>query len=400
MRGKDTNIIGISKMLFKVFVYKSLLSLFCLLFCVYLVSVIIFLILLKAMKYLKFFFVLGLAAAYVSFGFAADIYRDDELGHGLVCRTIDMGRDYEGDVVCTLVERPAPVPSDRGVLYLHGFNDYFFQVEMADRFNAEGYNFYALDLRKHGRSLRHWQRHCNLRDVSEFYADIDTALSIMADEGCRDIVLLAHSTGGLIASLYCNDNRDDLRVDALILNSPFLELNMGWFMRKIAMPVVAVFSRMAPDFMISQGVSTGYGESLLKGYHGEWIYDTDKKCMVSPDVSAGWVGGIYRAQKRVKEGLDIPCPVMVMYSDSSVVSDVWVQKMQRADAVLNVEDIAVYGRRLGKTVDLVRVKGGMHDLLCSAPGVRKAVYGKIFEWLHCNKTFARFFESVRVLPFG
>lgn len=330
--------------------------------------------------FLFLFFAVGCCSA-----FASDLYVADELGNGLVCRTVDMGSDYEGDVVCTLVKRQAPVPSDKGVLYLHGFNDYFFQVEMADMFNAEGYNFYALDLRKHGRSLRHWQKRCNMRDINEFYADIDTALSIMTDEGCRSIVLLAHSTGGLIASLYCNDRKDKLGVDALILNSPFLELNMGWFMRKVAMPVVAAASKLAPDMMIAQGASTGYGESLLKGYHGEWSYDTEKKCMVSPDVSAGWVGGIYRGQKRIKQGLDIPCPVMVMYSDSSIVSDVWIPQMQRADAVLNVEDIAEYGPRLGKMVDMVRVNNGMHDLLCSAPGVRKAVYRKIFEWLHCNK---------------
>lgn len=312
-------------------------------------------------------------------------YCDDVLEHGIVCRTIDMGRDYEGDVVCTLVKRPAPEVSDIGVLYIHGFNDYFFQTEMADLFNAGGYNFYALDLRKHGRSLRHWQRHCNMRDISEFYADIDTAIAIMKGEGCKKIVLLAHSTGGLIASLYCNDRKNNLKVDALILNSPFLELNMGWFMRKIAMPVVAAISGMAPDMMISQGISTGYGESLLRSYHGEWDYDTDKKCLVSPDVSAGWVGGIYRGQKRIRQGLDIPCPVMVMYSDSSVVSDEWIPEMQRMDAVLNVEDIAEYGLRLGKTVDMVRVNDGMHDLLCSAPSVRKAVYKKIFEWLRNNK---------------
>ena len=339
----------------------------------------------QVMIFKRVLFILPILVMSVFPSWADGGYCDDVLGHGIVCRTIDMGRDYEGDVVCTLVKRPAPEVSDIGVLYIHGFNDYFFQTEMADLFNAGGYNFYALDLRKHGRSLRHWQRHCNMRDISEFYADIDTAIAIMKGEGCKKIVLLAHSTGGLIASLYCNDRKNNLKVDALILNSPFLELNMGWFMRKIAMPVVAAISGMAPDMMISQGISTGYGESLLKAYHGEWDYDTDKKCLVSPDVSAGWVGGIYRGQKRIRQGLDIPCPVMVMYSDSSVVSDVWVPEMQHSDAVLNVKDIAEYGLRLGKTVDMVRVNDGMHDLLCSAPSVRKAVYKKIFEWLRNNK---------------
>lgn len=349
--------------------------------CCFVIFVFGYLIFIFIMLFYRVFLILALLTLAAVPAVAENGYVDDELGNGIVCRTLDMGRDYEGDVVCTLVKRPACTSSDMGVLYIHGFNDYFFQTEMADRFNACGYNFYALDLRKHGRSLRHWQKPCNMRDIEEFYADIDTALEIMEGEGCMDIVLLAHSTGGLIASLYCNDRAGGLKVDALVLNSPFLELNMGWFMRKVVMPVVAGFSGMAPDLMFSQGVSTGYGESLLRGYHGEWVYDTEKKRMVSPDVSAGWVGGIYRGQKRVRQGLDIPCPVMVMYSDSSIVSDVWVPEMQRADAVLDVEDIALYGPRLGKTVDLVRVNNGMHDLLCSSPGVREAVYKKIFAWV-------------------
>ena len=334
-----------------------------------------------AMVSYRNFFILQALLLFAAAPAEAGDYRNDELGNGIVCRTLDMGHDYEGDVVCTLIKRHAPEATGRGVLYIHGFNDYFFQTEMADRFNAEGYDFYALDLRKHGRSYRQWQRMCNFRDVEEFYADIDTALAIMGNEGCSEIVLLAHSTGGLIASLYCNDRKENLKAKALVLNSPFLELNMGWFMRKVAMPVVAAISEFAPDMMISQGISTGYGESLLEGQHGEWAFDTEKKRMVSPDVSAGWVGGVYRAQKRIKEGLDIPCPIMVMYSDSSVVSGHWIPEMQRADAVLNVADIAALGPRLGKDVYLVRVNDGMHDLLCSAAGVRKALYRKIFGWL-------------------
>ena len=40
------------------------------------------------------------------------------------------------------------------MLYLHGWNDYFFQTHLADAFAALGFDFYALDLRRYGRSLR------------------------------------------------------------------------------------------------------------------------------------------------------------------------------------------------------------------------------------------------------
>ncbi len=43
----------------------------------------------------------------------------------------------------------SPQNTQKAVLYIHGFIDYFFQTEMAEQFNQHGYDFYALDLRKY-----------------------------------------------------------------------------------------------------------------------------------------------------------------------------------------------------------------------------------------------------------
>ncbi|MBQ3555632.1 MAG: alpha/beta hydrolase, partial [Bacteroidales bacterium] len=93
---------------------------------------------------IKFNIVLISVILYCSYSHAQ--YKSDELDNGLLCRTIDMPDDYEGKVVCTLIKRDCEQKSKKALLYVHGFNDYFFQAEMADRFNAEGYNFYAVDL--------------------------------------------------------------------------------------------------------------------------------------------------------------------------------------------------------------------------------------------------------------
>ena len=66
---------------------------------------------------------------------------------------LPMPDDYEGKVIATLLRADSTAPSDRAVLYLHGYIDYFFQTHMAERFAGEEWNFYALDLRKYGRSL-------------------------------------------------------------------------------------------------------------------------------------------------------------------------------------------------------------------------------------------------------
>ena len=85
--------------------------------------------------------------------------------------------DYDGRVVTTLVRLPAGDAPRGAVLYVHGFIDYFFQRHMAERFAAEGYAFYALDLRKHGRSLLPHQHPCFCKDIAEYYGDITRALA-------------------------------------------------------------------------------------------------------------------------------------------------------------------------------------------------------------------------------
>ena len=98
-------------------------------------------------------------------------YQPDILGDGYQCRTLQLANDYEGEVVTTLVRKPPLPETDRALLYVHGYNDYFFQKELGDSLNAHGYNFYALDLRKYGRSLRPHQDAFFCKDLSEYFAD-------------------------------------------------------------------------------------------------------------------------------------------------------------------------------------------------------------------------------------
>ena len=80
--------------------------------------------------------------------------KTDVLGAPYTAESIELPADDEGPVVATLVSRPAPTATRRAVLHVHGYCDYFFNIELADFYVDRGYNFYALDLRKHGRSLR------------------------------------------------------------------------------------------------------------------------------------------------------------------------------------------------------------------------------------------------------
>ncbi len=190
----------------------------------------------------------------------------DILGAGYEAMTADLPDDAEGPVVATLVRHPATSPSTRAVLYLHGFSDYFHQVELAEFHANRGEDFYALDLRKYGRSLRPHQTPARMTDVADYYPELDAAVEFIVGEGHDHIVVNAHSTGGLIAVLWLQHRLDiggELApVRAVVLNSPFLDVPATWAVRTLAPRPFAVLAKNRPLMVLP---STG--PSLLPAQH-------------------------------------------------------------------------------------------------------------------------------------
>lgn len=307
---------------------------------------------------------------------------DTTLGNGFEMRYVDQGRDYSGPVRSTIIRKLTAdsCASRRGVLYVHGFNDYFFQADMADRFVVSCYSFYAVDLRKYGRSIIKGQSLFQVRDMKEYFPDIDSALVQMQTDGINEVVLMGHSTGGLTTSLYMNNHPDKV-VKVLVLNSPFLDWNQSPLQERVLVPIVDFVGRWLPGIKISQGESHVYSNSLLKGRGGEWRYNTDWKLIQSPDVTTGWIRAIDLAQNWLQKYSDIDVPVLLMHSDSTYRDSDPLSKSHSSDAVLDVTDISRYGRRLGPQVTEVIVKGGLHDLALSRKGVRNAMFDYMFYWL-------------------
>lgn len=306
-------------------------------------------------------------------------WRTDVLGDDYVQQTIQMPDDYSGKVVSTVVKKTDNPQGEAAVLYVHGYNDYFFQRELGDSVVAHGMAFYGVDLRKYGRSLLDGQTRFEVKNMKEYFADIDSAISVMQREGYSKIVLMGHSTGGLTTSYYMTVHHSDRpMVKALVLNSPFLDMNLSKFQEKILVPFVSIlpFKKMK----ISQGHSSAYAQSLLSKYHGEWDYNTDWKLEVSPAVTVGWLSAIHRGHRFLHRKANVSVPVLLMHSNRSV-GGTWTKAHNAGDAVLDVDDIAKYGRKLGPNVTEKVITDGMHDLILSRKDVRDSVYKIVFEWL-------------------
>jgi len=286
----------------------------------------------------------------------------------------EMRPDYEGRVICTLIERKAKKKSNKAFLYLHGFNDYFFDDHLAEWANKKGMNFYALELRKYGRSILPHQKPNDFRDYHEYFEDIDQALDhIRNTDHNQQVIFMGHSTGGLLATLYAHYHCSEKTLNAIILNSPFFEFNVPAILKLTFVPLMTALGKRYPGIPSPVGLDKGYGYSLHKNYEGEWDYDLKLKPIEGFKIHASWIRGIRKAQAEVKKRLNIPCPVLVMYSASSVKPGNFRPDMKHADSVLNVEDIEHYAHGLGNNVEYAVFEGGLHDLLLSKKSVREHV---------------------------
>jgi alpha-beta hydrolase superfamily lysophospholipase len=317
----------------------------------------------------------------------------DELGAGYEQRTIALGSDPDGEgtIEATLVRHTPPTKPEAAVLYVHGFSDYFFQTEMAEFFTERGFAFYALDLRKCGRSRREGQTGHYVSDLALYDRELDESLAIIrAETGDLPVLLSAHSTGGLIVPLWLDRlNRrpggtTGAGIVGLVLNSPWFDLQGKPWMRTIGTKVIGVVARFKPRSMIKLPPTDAYGTSLHVSAHGEWEFNTAFKPLNGFPVSFGWLTAVRRGQARLHRGLDIGVPSLVLRSTRSTFARSYSPAVDDSDAVLDVRQIARWAGCLGDAVSVVPIQGARHDVFISKDGPRKAAYAAVDAWLQAQ----------------
>ncbi|MGL6235415.1 MAG: alpha/beta hydrolase [Segniliparus sp.] len=313
--------------------------------------------------------------------------------------TIPLGDDPdgEGEIFATLVKHVPPDAdgAPRGaVLHVHGYNDYFFQRGLAEHFAARGYRFYAVDLRKCGRSRRPWLTPHYSSDFAQYDVDIRAALETIQAElgpafpgGAVSTLVHGHSTGGLIAPLaVARERRDPASaasrlVRGLVLNSPFVELPAPAPLRFVAKGLAETVGRLAPMLTLPQGGLGAYGESLHKDYRGEWDYSLERKPLLGPPLRLGWLRAVTRAQREWHHGVDVGVPALVLHSDRSYLSGSDPEKLDSSDAVLDVSHIKRWAGFLTPQTDVVQIPQARHDVFLSRAEARTRAYAALDQWL-------------------
>ena len=308
-------------------------------------------------------------------------YQTDILGEDYQQLTLNFADDYDGKVVATLVRKKAAQATKKAVLYIHGFCDYFFQTEMAEQFNQHGYDFYALDLRKYGRSKLPHQKFYYLLDLREYDAEITKALEIIGQENHNQVLLAGHSTGGLITTLYAAHYPDHRLIKALWTNSPFYDFYKSVIEKKVGIPLLSEVGERLPNAKFPSGLNQWYTPSLHKAFYGEWTFNLEWKPKSMPFVDLCFVHAIHEAQKEIHRGITLNIPTLIMHSHQSKYPKKWGVDAQQSDVILDVKDMTHNAKKMKGDVQTLAIKNGLHDLVLSAPPVREKVYQDLFSWL-------------------
>lgn len=325
----------------------------------------------------------------------------DVLGEEFSQLTLPLGEDSEGEIVATLVRalpakhtvldalaRRKPLLDGVDVFYVHGWSDYFFNKRLARFWTSRGARFFALDLRKYGRSLREGQTAGYIDDLSDYDQDIAAALTEMGHNPetprgpeSRRLILLGHSTGGLTLTLWTARHPDV--ADALILNSPWLELQLPRVAREMLTPILGLGAKLN---------SLSAAPQIDAGYYAraqQEVADPDDPVEVNLDwrpehsmpVTAGWLRAVVAGHATVAAGLDITAPICVLLSKRFSPPTHWSEELTEVDSVLVVDDIARAALNIGRTVTIERLDGAIHDVFLSRREVRDEAYTRLERWV-------------------
>ncbi len=327
-----------------------------------------------------------------------DPWKPDSVLEGYQQATVHLGEDAEGEIVATFVRKdPSKLTlqerwrrwhfSVRGhrlaIMYVHGWNDYFYRRHASEYWESLGIPFYAVDLRKFGRSYRPYQTPGYIEDLHEYRLEFNALRDQIVKEQGKDvrILMIAHSQGGLSASLWVNTEHPH-HVEALALNSPWLELQGNRMFRLLSTPVVQMYRLRGGKTVMPMRDPGFYARCIKRSTGGEWDYlDHPLNPGVEFLTRAGWMQAIYDGQDEIAKNLDIQIPVLVCTSDKSMMlQSTWDEGMREADSVLDITAIRQAALHLGDVVALATIRGGLHDLSMSKPDARRKYFRIVTMW--------------------
>ena len=270
----------------------------------------------------------------------------------------------------------------RAVLHVHGFADYFFQTEYAQWWLDRGYDFYALDLRKYGRSIRAHQTPTYVADLREYFAEIDLAWwRITERDGHDHVVLGATPPAGSRSRCGPTSGSRRARRDGaqLPLVRPARRSLAAHRRRRARCSTGSDGASRCARSPARSPASTRAACTATTRASGT---STSPGSRSSPSRSApAGCARSARATPQLHRGLSVPGPVLVLSSGRHQAAgrDGRRRPLPRHRA-RRAADPALGDPAVGPHVTYVAVAGARHDVVLSRPEPRARVYDELERW--------------------
>jgi alpha-beta hydrolase superfamily lysophospholipase len=192
------------------------------------------------------------------------------------------------------------------------------------------------------------------------------------------VVLYAHSTGGLVSSLWADRHPGVLA--GLVLNSPWIDLQGSALIRALMPRIVRSVATRAATFILPLPDNGFYARTLDALRDGTWSFDLELKRNPSQPARSAWLTAVMAGHDKVSAGLEIDCPILMVTSTRSDFRRRWSDELLGVDSVLDVSRLAAKAHRLGRHVTLVRLEGAIHDIVLSTRAVRDRFADELRRW--------------------
>ena len=252
----------------------------------------------------------------------------------------------------------------KALIWIPGRNDYFYHYHLSNKLN--NINFYCIDLRYCGSSIEKGQipHYCNNLEI--YFEEIDLLFEEMIiNKNYDEVILYGHSTGGLISCIYLDYNKKNgknYKIDKLILNSPFLYIDLDYFSYFLANYIIYYISDYIPSFDINMNY---YKKNLFTDYIKKIMkIDINKKSHLELPIMSDWLSTVIYHQNRIKNNLiNIEIPILFFTSDKSVDN----LENEIGDNILNVDKICEIGKKLSKKKNIFyfKIENALHDIFIS-----------------------------------
>lgn len=337
-------------------------------------------------------------------------FSPDVLGTGFDRHFIEMGADPDGEapVRCTLIRFKPDSLSDKdfysrpAMLFVHGMNDYFFQIHVAEHFTEAGYAVYGVDLRKCGRSWREGQTWHHVTDQALYDEDLTICLALLSTAHPAGVIPAGHSTGGLDVvgwlSRLCDAAADPAtnpgaaelhsQVLAAILNSPWLGLQFNAATRFLINNVITAVAKVRPTTPLPGGINPVYGRSMHASQAGEWDYNLDLKPLEPRPKYVSWLAGVAQELKRLHSGTgETGVPTLMLTSDKHHFSTKLSEQSYNADVILMPEQMWANAGNVSPATTVVVIDNAVHDVFLSRLPVRQQAFEETLRWLSDVRRF-------------